>query len=285
MRYFPLSLRAAAFRLRTALRVSAASLLGCIVLTLPLAASAHSATPDTAMWVADGDVYAIATVGTTAYLGGVFSVVGPSTGYGVPISRTTGIRATTFPEVNDVVHDVIPDGSGGWFIAGMFTKVGGLTRNHLAHILPNGSVDTSWNPNADNGVYALALSPDGTILYAGGSFTSIGGVSRNHLAALNTGTGTASSWNPSADGQIEDIVTLDGSVYVAGTFSNVGSAARYGIAELDATTGVATAWDAGSNGTCKRLAVSPDEDTLYIGGSFSLIGGDSRQYLAELDLS
>ena len=55
---------------------------------------------------------------------------------------------------------------------------------------------TSWNPDADGYVYALAVT--GSTVYAGGNFSAIGGQARNHIAALDATTGAATSWNPNA---------------------------------------------------------------------------------------
>jgi hypothetical protein len=73
-------------------------------------------------------------------------------------------------------------------------------RNRIAHILSDYSVDTSWNPNANGIVYALAVS--GATVYAGGDFTSIGGLTRNYIAALDATSGNATSWNPNANNKV-----------------------------------------------------------------------------------
>ena len=158
-------------------------------------ASADPSSPDN--WVTDGAVWAIVRDGTTVYIGGSFSYVGPNTGCGVPLSASTGSPAATFPNVNETVMAVAPDGSGGWYIGGTFTEVAGVSRNHIAHILSNGALDVSWDPNADEHVRTLAVS--GSTVYAGGGFTSIGGQTRNHIAALDRATGTATSWDPDAN--------------------------------------------------------------------------------------
>jgi hypothetical protein len=83
-----------------------------------------------------------------------------------------------------------------------------VTRNHLAHILGDGSLDASWNPNADGIVRALALS--GGDLYAGGNFGSIGGQSRAFIAKLSTsGSGAADpTWDPNANSQVFALFTV-----------------------------------------------------------------------------
>jgi len=159
-------------------------------------ARAQSSTPREETWVTNGTVRAIVRTTDTVYIGGAFTYVGPCTGSGVPLDATTGLPLATFPKVNGPVSACIADGSGGWYIGGEFTQVGGVARNRIAHILADGSVDLSWNPNANNSVQALAVS--GTTVYAGGGFTSIGGQTRNSIAALDAATGNATAWNPNA---------------------------------------------------------------------------------------
>jgi trimeric autotransporter adhesin len=61
---------------------------------------------------------------------------------------------------------VSPAGSGAAFV----------TRNRLAASDVAGRTLSSWNPDANGNVRALAASADGTKLYVGGDFTKIGGV-------------------------------------------------------------------------------------------------------------
>jgi hypothetical protein len=42
------------------------------------------------------------------------------------------------PAARPQVRAVVPDGSGGWFIGGDFNYVGGVPRNHLAHVRADG---------------------------------------------------------------------------------------------------------------------------------------------------
>ena len=94
----------------------------------------------------------------------------PIAGPGAPLDASTGSLAASFPKVNNVINAVAADGFGGWYIGGDFTTVGGLARNRLAHITAAGTVD-AWNPNADNSVWALAVS--GSTVYVGGNFTTL----------------------------------------------------------------------------------------------------------------
>jgi hypothetical protein len=273
--------------------------LGLLVVTLALAGIAPAvATADVPSTPAltygtNGDVYSIATLGDTTYLGGSFSQIGLATGGGAVLAAADGQADASMPAVSGSSHQVevaVADGSGGWYIGGNFTHVGGLVRNNIAHVLADGSVDPSFNPNATDGVYGLALS--GSTLYASGYFngaSSIGGANRNYIAALDASTGNATSWDPNANDVVFTLaVSGDGSTVYAGGFFNgtnsIGGATRNHIAALDATTGVATSWDPNANGSVATLAVSGS--TVYAGGNFngaSSIGGATRDHIAALD--
>ena len=85
-----------------------------------------------------------------------------------------------------MINDVVGDGSGGFYIGGNFTTVGGTACKNLAHIQSNGTLQSSWCPNPNGTVNVLALS--GTTLYVGGAFTTIGvgEPTRERLAAVCT---------------------------------------------------------------------------------------------------
>ena len=135
--------------------------------------AAMAQTIDNTLWVTNGPVNAVVEAGTTIYIGGNFTQVGPATGGAVPLDAATG-QPIAIPRVAGYVNAVVPDGTGGWYIAGNFTHVGGVPRSNLAHILADNTV-SAWNPNPEGGnypaVYALAVS--GTTVYAGGVFTKI----------------------------------------------------------------------------------------------------------------
>jgi outer membrane protein assembly factor BamB len=165
------------------------------------------------------------------------------------------------------------------YAGGLFTSIGGQTRNRIAALDAATGSATSWDPNADNDVYALAAS--GTTVYAGGDFTNIGGQTRNNIAALDAGTGSATSWDSNANGQVQVLGVSGTTVYAGGDFTSVGGQTRNRIAALDAGTGSATSWDPNANYGLYALAVSGP--TVYTGGNFTSIGGQARNFIAALD--
>ena len=170
---------------------------------------------------------------------------------------------------------------GTIYIGGGFTHVGATTgsmlpRNHLAAIDSTG-VLTSWDPNADNSVNALAVS--GTTVYVGGDFTKVAGQARAFIAAVDS-TGAATAWNPNANGSVRALAVSGTTVYAGGDFTGIGGQARNSIAALD-PTGAATSWNPDASSSVLALAVSGG--TVYAGGTFNRIGGQNRNGVAALD--
>lgn len=240
----------------------------------------------------DGAVWAVAQgADGTTYLGGSFTWIATATGAAVPLDVTTGRRAAPYPYVDGDVWHAAPDGAGGWYLAGSFESVGGVARNHLAHVLANGAVDPAFDPNPNAIVTALAVW--GGTVYVGGGFTRIGGQDRIHLAAL-TAAGSATAWNPGAnfgDGIDALAVSEDGArVYVGGDFFSIGGQSRENLAAIDAATGAATAFRADTDGPMSEtdisgtvFALAVSGDTLYVGGRFVGLGGQPRNHVGAVD--
>jgi hypothetical protein len=236
--------------------------------------------PNSNTWVTNGPVNAIVSEGGITYIGGGFTYVGPNTGSGASISEATGCPSPPYLPVNAPIYAVAPDGSGGWYIGGDFTRVGSVERSFIAHILPDDILDISWNPNANGRVESLAVS-SGTV-YAGGQFTSIGGQARNHVAALDAATGAATSWNPNANDIVWALAVSAGTVYAGGMYTSIGGQTRNGLAALDGVTGEATSWNPQATGV---LALAVIGGTVYAGGYFlGSFGGQPRNYIAAFDV-
>ena len=178
---------------------------------------------------------------------------------------------------------VQPDGKT--LIGGQFTTVLGVARSYLARLNTDGTLDTDFNPNANDIVYSIAVLADGKIL-VGGNFNganSIGGQPRNRIARLEATTGLADSFDPNADDGVGTIVVqADGKILVGGLFSTVGGAARHNIARLDAVTGLADSFDPNASSLVSTIAVQADGKILA-GGAFTSIGGQTRNRIARLD--
>ena len=125
------------------------------------------------------------------------------------------------PNANGAVRVVVVQPDGKILIGGEFTTLspnggGPVTRNYIARLNPDGTLDLAFNPNANGPVESIAVQADGKIL-AGGTFTTIGGQPRNYIARLDATTGSADSFNPNASNEVRSIaVQADGKILAGG---------------------------------------------------------------------
>ena len=210
--------------------------------------------------------------------------------------------SAVYLNVDGTLLAAAPDGAGGWFIGGRFTRVAGQRRPGLAHVAANGELDPTWSPVAKGRARypqeTLLYEPEvsallvvGDTVYVGGLFTSINGRPRKHLAAVNARTGRLLAWNPRPNWEVGALAAASETVYVGGLFTRMGRASRGRLAAFDATTGALTAWNPGVTGRVREAtepevtALLPDRGRLYAGGRFTKVGGRYRGGLAAFDVA
>src|SRR6185369_11981838 len=130
---------------------------------------------------------------------------------------------------NNGVNVVALQSNGQIMVGGAFSAVSDISRNQIARLNANGSLDTEYDAGTGvNGLVRCAVvQPDGKVI-VGGEFTSVNGISRIRVARLyasgfldpsfNPGSGvTAGTFDPTS----VDSVTLqqDGKVIIGGNFS------------------------------------------------------------------
>ena len=184
------------------------------------------------------------------------------------------------------VAAVAPDGSGGAFIGGDFTHVGGVARRNLAHIRADGTLDPAWDPGAGGQVRALTVL--GSTVYIGGNFHGAGAINgtlaRDYLAAVDATTGVATGWAPAANAPVAALASAGSAVYAGGSFTTINSLdPRHHAAAVDASSGATLAWNPDTDQDVLTLAVSGS--TVYLGGLFSNLnaGVAAREHAAAVD--
>ena len=222
---------------------------------------------------------AVGADGTT-YLVGNFTSIGAASTSLAALDSTSAVVNRSFATTNGRVYAMVDDGNGGLFVGGQFTMAGGLTRTHLAHILWDGSVDTTWQANLGSSDTVLALSRDDTVLYVGGLINSVNGTSRINLFAIDTPTAAVLPWTPEPDLQVNDLANDGTRLYVAGNFQSIGGQTRNRLAAFSLATGALDAWDPNADFPAYALALA--DDTVYVGGDFTSIGGATRNRLASV---
>jgi hypothetical protein len=189
-----------------------------------------TATPTTFNDFPDATVNSLSIDGSTLYVGGSFSHVGPMN---IQFSLAKYFLAggltydpTWTPNPDAAVTAVCAVG-GRLFVGGAFSTIQstGANREKIAEIDTASGSETGWNPASDNTVEKL-LYRNG-VVYAVGNFSLLGGKSRSFIGAINAGTGIATNWNAQVSGTVENIALAQGQIFVGGTFATVlGSQAR-----------------------------------------------------------
>jgi hypothetical protein len=210
----------------------------------------------------------------------------------VALSSSTAKLVPGWPEVtggDGAVTESVDDGSGGWYIAGSFTHVGGLARRDLAHVRANGTVDPGFDASFDPAPSARirALARSGATLFVGGTFDAIGGKTRHALAALDGATGKATNWdaganNSSGSPQVDALAVSGSALYVGGYFTGIGGESAGNVAALNVSN-AGWIWAGFADSTVQSLAVTGS--TVYLLGGFLNVNGAVRHNLAALDTS
>ena len=186
----------------------------------------------------DGVVYAIAEQADgSLILGGSFiTVSGLSRSHVVRIPRSgpnAGKADPTFdPDTNRTVLSLAVQPNGQIVIGGGFTTLTAngaytSTRNCIARVNSDGSLDQTFDPEANGAVSSIVLLPSGQMLL-GGQFTSLqpngnlGATQVDFLARLNADGSLDTSFIVNPLAAVNAIaVQSDGKVLIGGTFSQI----------------------------------------------------------------
>jgi uncharacterized delta-60 repeat protein len=142
------------------------------------------------------------------------------------------------------VRALIVQPDGRIIIGGRFFEVNGTSRNGIARLNPNGSLDGSFDPGSgvmtddSSEVRAIALQADGRIIL-GGQFSTVNGVAYRSIARLNTDGSLDATFDPGGgltdpeDARADVIVVQpDGRVLVGGLFTHINGVRRSSLARL-----------------------------------------------------
>lgn len=216
------------------------------------------------------------------YVGGTFaSIDGQVESSFAEIYADGGVSATTPSLENPAVIRVLASlADNTLIVGGAFTRADQFVRFGLAKLLPDGTVDSEWNPlPASSGllgeVSALVVDGMGSAYVGGGLLPIQGSAATSNLIKVST-TGSGSedaSWNPAPDAPVNAIsIGLEGQLYVGGRFDSIGGLTRSRVAKLDPDTGaVDPTWNPGLPGASVVTALAADSaGNVYIAGGFLL---------------
>ena len=228
-------------------------------------------------------------------IGGNFTTIQPSGGgtaaarmYAARLNADGSLDPVFNPNTNGTVYAIAVQPNGQVVIGGSFTTVqaGGAsaatTRNHIARLNADGSLDTSFDPNADRTVLSLAVEVNGQVV-VGGGFTKLqpngasSATTRNCIARLNSDGSLDTSFDPEASGSVNAILVLpNGQIVLGGEFVSFqpnGATAPFQtdfLARLNADGTVDGTYIVNPLASVEALALQTD-GKLLIGGTFTSV--------------
>src|SRR3954447_21190045 len=240
----------------------------------------------TASLVAGGAVSAI-------FLGGVSTAHADPAPIGQPSASTVTADALPTVQIDGVAWAQVVVGNtvyvGGSFAnarpAGAAAGTNNTPRtNMLAYDITTGALITSFAPSFNAQVRSLALSPDGTRLYAAGDFTTVNGAVHNRVAAFNAATGALiTTFTGGTDAGVKAVTATNSAVYVGGLFTHASGVSRTRLAAFSATNGAVTGWAPSADYTVNAMVMSPDKSRVIVGGAFANVSGNAAYGLAAID--
>jgi uncharacterized delta-60 repeat protein len=211
------------------------------------------------------------------------------------LALASQLSPTDFSNTGATPASGTPSGDGKIIIAGGFTSLlpggtstsqpvgtaGATVRNRIARLNANGTVDSDFDPNANNAVATLAIQRDGKILL-GGSFTTLQPIgndvsaTRNRIARLNANGTLDSEFYPNVGGSVLSVALApDGGVMVGGYFTSVWgrgtvTTSRSYVARINPDGSFDPAFNAGANFAVAAFAFQPD-GKIVLGGYFTAL--------------
>ena len=203
----------------------------------------------------------------------------------VKVSQNDGVLDLTFApgtESNGRVVAIALQPDGKVLIGGDFTSYNGTTRNHIARLNSDGSLDPTFDPgpgvSTTDGspprVVTLAIQSDGKVLI-GGHFDSYNGATRYHIARLNSNGSLVTDFVPET-GVNADVfriaVQTDGKILVGGD----------DIVRLNSNGSLDTTFTSMTNNNVRDLAIQPGGKIIVV-GDFSKVNNTDRAGIARLN--
>ncbi|GAA4350296.1 hypothetical protein GCM10023185_07960 [Hymenobacter saemangeumensis] len=197
---------------------------------------------------------------------------------------------------NGSVRAIVHQPDGKLIVCGSFTAIGGVSRNRIARLHADGSLDTSFNPgtgftNNFTDPTELLLQPDGKVV-VGGGFDVFNGVPTNRIVRLNPDGSRDASFTIGT-GFSFPVTTLalqaDGKIMVGGEFSSYNGVRRISMARLNANGTLDAAFGTTNEMNGSPAVLVPLASGKYlVAGIFTCIGSCSvpanqRNYLARLN--
>lgn len=221
-------------------------------------------------------------------IGGHFTIYNGSPSNHIARLHTDGTPDTTFHSGsaadNFLMHTSIQN-DGKIIISGNFTMYNGVSRNSIARLNADGSLDGSFNPGTgcNNAAYLTFTQIDGKILIGGRFDTYDGNPKKCFVRTLSNGK-IDPVFNPGTganDGILATAVQSDGKIIIGGYFRSFNGTTANHLARLHSDGTLDTSFKSGADDAVSEIIIQPD-GKIIIAGDFTHYNNMARPYIARL---
>ena len=247
----------------------------------------YAAVGAAASYQLDDTVRDTVIAGDHVFAAGDFTHYAPDTG-GLAVIRNDLPEASLTGPVSRVRGSVMAmaeSPQGGWYIAGLFDQVQGHSRDNIARLHPDGTIDGDWDVSLNGAVMGLHVSDER--VYVAGDFDDVDGdTDYAHLVALSHSGEVDTAFSPDTpSATLWAMEMVDERLHVAGQFTGMGASNENFVAALDPADGSVDAdFSVDVDGPVYALAAMED-GRLALGGPFDEIDGQSREMIGVVDLA
>ncbi|MCF8374346.1 MAG: T9SS type A sorting domain-containing protein [Bacteroidales bacterium] len=225
-------------------------------------------------------------------IGGSFSNFNGTASSRIARLNSDGSLDTTFipgTGANDVVYAIDIQSTGKILIGGDFTSYNGISKNRIARLNNDGSIDATFlsGTGANDGIRTIVQQSDGKI-FIGGNFFSYNGSTKNKIARLNVNGSLDATFSGGYGTNLLDYiysisVQTDGKVIIGGNFTNYPATGIRYLVRLNSTGSLDTSFDMGTGvwGEVRSTSIQSD-GKIVIGGDFFSINSTQRNKIARL---
>ena len=197
---------------------------------------------------------------------------------------------------NGDVYAVSIQSDGKIIVGGNFTEFNTVSRNKIARLNSNGTLDTSFNPGtgivgSGQSIFAIEIQSTEKIII-GGNFSNYDTFFPDNIARLNTDGSFDNTFLASANGVVLTIQRMPSSpffdeLYIGGGFTECNTVSRNRIARLNADGSLDGGFNPGTgfNNTVRSIKrkTTGGSTTIYVCGSFTTYDSATVTQLIQID--
>jgi uncharacterized delta-60 repeat protein len=224
-------------------------------------------------------------------IGGLFTSYNGITTNRIARINSDGTLDVTFNPgtgANNNIHTTSIQSDGKIIICGIFTTYNGTTKNRIARLNADGTLDVTFNSGggANNTIYYSTIQSDGKIIICG-IFTTYNGASKNRIARINV-DGTVDVTFNTGVGANNTVYTTciqsDGKIIIGGAFTSYNGTTMYRVARINADGSLDSTFDpiGGANNPISTTSIQSD-GKIIIGGVFTYFNGIPINRIARIN--